>query len=92
MQRNGHSRRVLLVGDIHSFSHLRQQYTCLSAEHGTLVAELTDLQRQVGELRSIFGDVVGALRAQADTDVAKLRHQLELAIAQLERDPNCPLN
>jgi hypothetical protein len=92
MWRDNHSRRVLLVGDIHSFAHARQQYAALAAEYGTLVAELVGLRGEVAELREVLQPVVTALRKQADVDVATLRRQLEIALARLERDPKRPLN
>jgi hypothetical protein len=92
MWRNSHSRRVLIAGDPHSLAFAREQYAALAAEHDALAAELVDLQRQVAELRDVLQLVVSVSRQQAETDVATLRRQLEVAIARLERSPTQRLN
>jgi hypothetical protein len=54
--------------------------------------ELEALRREIDELRAIVGDVVTALRMKADSDVARLRRELERALLRLAPDPGKLLN
>jgi hypothetical protein len=90
-QRDSYGRRVLISGSPHSWAYAKAQFAELVAKQEALLAELANLQREVAELREIF-QIVGTLRTQAETDVATLRHQLEVAVARLECDPARPLN
>src|SRR5262245_56448122 len=107
MWRDHYRRRVLFVGEAHSFSLARQQYAALESERDALAAERNlvvakyeavvaafgDLQREVSELREVLQLLVSTSRQQADTDVAKLRRQLEAALMKVaQRDPTRPLN
>jgi len=71
---------------------LRAGYVDLVEMHSRNLAELADLRRELAELRDILGIVVKASRETAERDVAALRHQLEVALARVERDPNKPLH
>jgi hypothetical protein len=71
---------------------LREAKADLQEMHFRHLCELAELRREVGELRSILQDVIWASREKADADVAGLRHELETALARLERNPNKPLN
>jgi len=65
----------------------------LRESHSRFLAEIAELRREVAELRSIMQDVVRASRVKAADDVASLRHELETALARLERrDPALPLH
>jgi len=78
-----------------SWQLAREQFAAVVAERDAMfhrhLAELADLRRELHELRSIFLDVVTTLRAQAEVDVATQRHELEVLLARLERDPTRPL-
>ena len=54
--------------------------------------DLRDLHQEIRELRCIISDVVTALRMKADSDVARLRRELERALLRLAPDPGKPLN
>jgi hypothetical protein len=56
------------------------------------LTDLAELQSQHAELREIVLMVISILRQQAETDVTKLRLQLETVLARLERDPARPLH
>jgi len=57
-----------------------------------MIAELAALRLDHG-LREIVRDVVSALRAKADREVAEVRRQLEAALLRItRRDPAQPLN
>jgi len=89
-----------------SWQRAREQFADLIAErdayakaHADLhevysrhVDQIDGLRRELHELRSIFEDVVRCLREQAEQNVDDLRHQLEVLLARLERDPAQPLN
>ena len=96
------SRRVLLYrpryiqGVRNSLANtLAEARADLHDMHFKHLCELADLRREIGELRSILGDVVTTLRTQAESDVATLRRQLETALAKLDlrrlrrRRPSC---
>jgi hypothetical protein len=58
------------------------QHLCELADQN---AELVQLKGQVAELRDILLMMVSIRRAEADTDVVGLRHQLETLLVRLER-------
>jgi hypothetical protein len=56
-----------------------------------LEAKLQNLRREFDELREVMQLVVSVTRQQTEDNLADLRHQLELALARLER-PQAPLH
>lgn len=75
-----------------SWQRAREQFAVLAAERDQQLHALAELRAEVDELREIFGDVVTALRMKADSDVARLRRELERALLRLAPDPGKPLN
>jgi hypothetical protein len=60
--------------------------------HAHFLAEMDELKREVAELRDIMQTVVQCSRETAERDVAALRHQLEVALARIQRRPDTPLH
>jgi hypothetical protein len=60
--------------------------------HRKHLGELNALRAEVRELGSILQEVVRITREKEEHSLASLRHQLEIQLARLERDPRKPLN
>ena len=90
--------RPYLAEQIQAFvNSAHQDIDRLCSEHRRAteqtIAELTALRLDHAELRETVRDVVAALRAKADREVAEIRRQLEAALLRLtRRDPNAALN
>jgi hypothetical protein len=91
-QRDG--RRLLYTAEyVEGFRNaLHEARADLHEMHCRHLDELADLRAELSELRSIFADVVGTLRQQADSDVARLRRDLERALLRLAPPDGKPLN
>jgi len=68
------------------FSAMRDELRSMGEKH---TAEVESLRREFREALQI---IVGTLRQTAESDVATLRRQLELALARIERDPQKQLH
>jgi len=64
----------------------------LHTMHFKHLCELSDLYKELAELRSVVSDVVRTLRESAETDVDRLRHELERALLRLAPPDGKPLN
>jgi len=73
-------------------SALREARADLYEMHESHLRELQELRAEVAELRDVLQLVVRITREWAETDVATLRRQLEVALARIERDPATPLH
>jgi len=87
------NRRPLLRPPVLAFAQaLASARADLAEMHFRHLSELSDLRREIDELRSIVSDVVGTLRAQADSDLVRMREELARALLRLAPPDGKPLN